>query len=749
MRTSALRELLRAAAFGALVSTASLGCKAKTLPIRAIPHEAGPRPSAFVDDDGFGPSLRAILIDGGTSPEREALVSGVVKKALARSLGRFEAGFATRGTQSVLGALELLRIGEGEASIFDEPATRALEGAVIDLSPRGNEGQVETLMRIRLSAVAPGSPRAIELAEHLGALTEWMKDTSRGDALIGLAAAERVAVARSLVDSSPAALDAAADAVDAWIDRAIEISTEARRTAEPPSRNVAMEAARALETGPTTLASLFLRHGDAKRALDRLGQSNARSIVNPALLDRIRRAAVNDAAFDWQRLAAVYRSQQLEDASDGPGTDPALWQAAQWGTALEAYRRDRTNPLSAMTVARALVQAGLSEAVPSILADALGAAPAPAFVAAGIALVVEAMANEAEVDDLASARRIFAAAAPIFAVGDRPDFAQQVDPSPARARYAMASLEVHGGDLSRAKALLETALATDPTAYGFTLLATIERQLGQDDLALANVRRAASAPDAESGLVDVAEAQFLAFEIHRDARADADATRSLADALRTALDARHRSTSERKTNSAPSQARAERALARALDAYDQSIGAGRALDRAMTAASADRAALSSTVLDAARRALVRGDVALGQAALNRALEASIDEDDLVYASLWVHFLEQQKRSSNDATARQILHGAERRSGWTGKLAAWSTGRLTTTELSAAARSSAQKTEARFYAALARLTAGETGAEAELRDIARCPLIDLLEVRIARELTTPRGRASLPSDIALP
>ena len=67
----------------------------------------------------------------------------------------------------------------------------------------------------------------------------------------------------------------------------------------------------------------------------------------------------------------------------------------------------------------------------------------------------------------------------------------------------------------------------------------------------------------------------------------------------------------------------------------------------------------------------------------------------------------------------------------------------------AAQSPSQKVEAAFYTAMASKVAGDPQAEERLKAVAKSPVIDLLEVNLARELTAPRMHAELPMGVKLP
>ena len=112
-------------------------------------------------------------------------------------------------------------------------------------------------------------------------------------------------------------------------------------------------------------------------------------------------------------------------------------------------------------------------------------------------------------------------------------------------------------------------------------------------------------------------------------------------------------------------------------------------------------------------------------------------------------LERQQKVPSDGTAERALRGSERRTSWTGKLAQCATGKLSEADLRIAAKNLSQRIELSFYTALASRVAGDPAAESRLRDVARSPVLDLLEVQIARELVAPHLRNELPRNVALP
>jgi hypothetical protein len=203
----------------------------------------------------------------------------------------------------------------------------------------------------------------------------------------------------------------------------------------------------------------------------------------------------------------------------------------------------------------------------------------------------------------------------------------------------------------------------------------------------------------------------------------------------------------------PARARTERLLARVLEHYGDRRGARRATERAYDASGSDMAQLTATILEASRRALTRGDLEAGRDAMRRALEAAIPDEDLVYVALWLKLLEQRVKRPSDGTVEEAFAAMDAQPGWPGQLRAWGRGRLDDAGLRRAARSRVERTEATFYAAMAKDRGDENDAALTgLRDVAKSVAIELVEVTIARDLLAARTsnlEVSLPNDIDLP
>src|SRR5262249_3803183 len=102
----------------------------------------------------------------------------------------------------------------------------------------------------------------------------------------------------------------------------------------------------------------------------------------------------------------------------------------------------------------------------------------------------------------------------------------------------------------------------------------------------------------------------------------------------------------------------------------------------------------------------------------------------------------------DGTVERALHAGSHTQ-WTAKLTAWASGKISDNDLTTAAQSASQKVEAAFYTAMASRANGDPSAEQRLRAAGTSPVIDLLEVQIAREMVSKDLRPTLPGNVSLP
>ena len=119
--------------------------------------------------------------------------------------------------------------------------------------------------------------------------------------------------------------------------------------------------------------------------------------------------------------------------------------------------------------------------------------------------------------------------------------------------------------------------------------------------------------------------------------------------------------------------------------FSDAAGAARATERAFLAAGQDKHELAATVLEAAQRAFLRKDVAGARAAVGRGLSAELDDDDFVYAALWLLFTEKDAKARTDGTATRALASIRDDGRWPSRLAQWGLGKLKDADLVAAAR----------------------------------------------------------------
>jgi tetratricopeptide (TPR) repeat protein len=394
-------------------------------------------------------------------------------------------------------------------------------------------------------------------------------------------------------------------------------------------------------------------------------------------------------------------------------------------------------------LAEMLVRFEMPEAAPLVLGEALGPEPSPVALGGVLGALRDALGREVDVGTPTTARRIFQAAERLLALADRETYRGKLDPSAAELRHLMAGIEIRSGQVDAARPLLLAALKEEPTVAGYTMLAMLERQVGNEEVALGHARHALELPAAELRVpgsaheLDAAEANLLLYELARDRGEKAKAQDSIARA-RQLVD------ETLQGRLAPvARVRAERLLARILDASGDRVGGAQALDRALTAAATDSPLLGPAMIGTIARALVVRDLTQARATLQQGIDADVDEEDLVYGALWLGFLEQTLREVPDGKVERVLGRAALGTSWTSKLARWARGKIDDAGLRAGARSYSEKVEAEFYLAMKAKIAGDPRAGAALARVAQNPLIELMEVDLARELLVAAGQPPRP------
>jgi tetratricopeptide (TPR) repeat protein len=714
------------------------------------PHDArspaatlskAPVRAVAVSDEAFSRQATAVLASGKFNQQRLNLLAGVVRRQLDRANSRFNNGHTDAGLAALTGAMYLLRAGEHPEAIFKD-RTSALGAAAAEVARTGDEGRAFALYQI-LSAVLPAGSERAEVAAHLAALRRWTKATRASGPMQAVSAKQRMAVDRSLFEATLPALRAAAQSTRDWINSAIDLSNRDQPLSSDFNREESIAAYRAIRSGGATFVALFLRHGDAAGAYNGIEEYDLVRVIPPVLRQPLERIVVDADPAGWSELFRLFNEAAQAERPQA-AIDAKLAEAAAWGSALELYRSDPTSMAAAMALALLLPHYGMAEVAPTVLARALSTQPRPNDVSFCMALVLRAIIAEDEIGELGAARRTFGAASPIIKLAESPRLAGQVHPNAARLRYVMGALETRAGQLARARPHIEAVVKVDPNPDALGLLAAIDRQRGALPQALASLGRVVTLARTTGSRTAEAEAWVTAFEIHRERGAPREARAALRAALDNVLVAR------KLALNTPAHARTERLLARVLEHYGDLRGAQRATQRAYDASTADLDELAATVLDAARRALTRGDLSAARDAVRRALDSGLEDEDVVYVALWLKLLERRLGLPPDGTVEEAFAVTDKRTGWSAKLRAWGRGKLDDGALLKAARNRVERTEAVFYTAMTMKPGSR--AELALQQVASSEAIELVEVVIARELLAqPSAKLELmlPADIDLP
>ncbi|HLV65401.1 MAG TPA: tetratricopeptide repeat protein [Polyangiaceae bacterium] len=739
MLRSRVRSSLLAVAFAA----SSLGCGGGSPPTARDPSAAGaavPLRPLSVSEADFAERTYQLLLDPEPSGERQNLLAGVVRRQLARAEARFSHGSEAAGLRALLGAFLLVRNGEFHPELV-RGTEKTLWSGAREVSRLGHEGYALALYSLLLRQLEEGAARA-EVQEHLDAIEEFSRATRGGGPLEAASSEARVALQRALLEPTDAALTDARERLIAWVRGALEANSSEQAMRTEFDQDETYEAYRALRGGTIALVALYLRHGDAAGALSALQQSELERLFPPELAEQLERAAEDRDADAWVQLFRLFESA-AESGSSLAVIDPQPMAAAAFGSALELYRTQPGALEAAMPLAAQLVKYGMAEVASVVLTQTITEKSPAAHVGVALAMVLNSMVAEDAEGQLDGARRTFVGAERLLALAEGPSFRGKVSPSAARVRYVMAALEARHGDLTRALPLVKQVLAVEPSADALMLLTSIQRQQGQFDAARATLDKVIGIAKKNQDLALETDAMIQKFEILRDAGQSEQAGIALEAALVKAVEA------QRQGRPGPSQARVERLLARVLEQYDNQPGVRRATQRAYAAANGDVRQLAATVLDVSRRAFTQGDLQAARAAAQRAIEASLGPDEIVYVALWLQLLERRLKVPSDGTVEEAYATIEEASGWPAKLRAWARGKLSDVDLHAVARDEAERTEARFYTALAKLPPGAPEARVALREIATSGAVDLMEVTIARDLLAPPTTYVLPERIAIP
>ena len=725
-----------------VVGACHLGCAARTAtPVQSAANpEATPIESVDVNDEAFAPSLLSVLQSEAPSPRRLGLLVGVVQRQLDRATKYFEAGHEEMGLAALRGALYIVRAGELRTEMLAGRSV-ALSYAAGAFARLGNEGQADALYSLLVERLPAGAERE-DAKQHLEALRRWQQDTRSPGSMQARGAAQQAALQQALLDPSAPALERARSETLAWTEQALTFGAEQL----PPQNNFeqdeAIEAFRAIRTGPLTFVAMYLRQGDAQGALAALDDDNVGRITAPSLRQRVESAAENDPEA-WAELFRLFESS---DESDEQGIllDPDLGRAAAWGAAIELYRVEPKSFRAAMPIASLLLAHGMAEAAPLLLAQALEGSDQTREASWALRFVLEAIRQAESLGDLPAARRVFQKAEPLIALSQREAYGGRVTPSASRLNFFMGAIEAGAGELEKAQPHLATAVKLEPTADAYRLLASIERQRRNYPSAIHALQRVIEISKGTGDASVQAETNLLLFDVQREMGDNARAAESLESALMLGLGARTAA------QSGQDLAVAERVLGRVLEQYDAKDAVRRASKRAYEASRNDIRQMTETVLDSSRRALTSGDLRAARDSVRRAVSADLADEDTVYAALWLKLLEQRLKVVSDGTADEALASIDSTNGWVAKLAAWGRGKLSAQDLLGQADTRVERVEAMFYTAMS--SPPDERALEKLREVAHSEAIQLVEVTIARDLIASQRKLpkpKLPANVQLP
>lgn len=677
-----------------------------------------------VSDDAFAGAVRDLLVSEPGSKERALRLQGVVSRQMSRAADRFKSKDRERAVNSLAGAMAIVHAGELTPEMLGPNGYSALRSASDEFARRGDEGRARASYEM-LSRIAPAQERA-DIKSHLDAINAWTRDTGGGGTMQTAGALEAAAVTRHLLEPSKEARDDAAAKTIDFVEKALQVRAARRARNAQISREEGMEAVRALETGPTVLAALYLRNVDAQGALKALETPSLREITRPELVKALEAVIEKPDSDKWLDVARMLRPppRQGRGEEEDFGRDTDLLRIASFAAATEAYRLDPTSPEPAAFVSAMLTDFGMGEASPAVVADAVKAQKDPRIVGLGLALTMQAMGTALEAEEPDSVRRTFNASQPILAAADA---VKRVQPSPAKVYAMMGEIEIREGRLADARKLLDAAVSREKTGATLLSLARLDYHDGQVKNALERLQQALASEDVAKDAALRGEILLLQSDITREQGDSGGARKPLADALKDLAKARSATEGD-------DRARVERLIARALDRFGAGPSALKALERALEAAPRDKRQSAATIGQIVGRAFVKGDLAGARDGLLRGVAAELGREDIVYYALWVKLLERQMRVPSDGSADRVLLNASEDPRWIGKVAQFGAGKVNSADLVAAARTPTQKTEALFYSAMDRKISGDSkGADDALKQVVGSAGLDLMEVALAREI----------------
>lgn len=731
------------------VSAGAIACAQSS----TVPPPAHPAPvhvtAPVLTDAEFAPTVLELLSDGEAVAGRTAHIASAVHYLLGRAQGYIDRGQPQLALDTVTGALLLARVGELHPKSLSG-FSLVLVNAADEASRRGDEGRARALYELAQTAGDGSNAANVRRAgDHLDALDRWEKATQSDGAMQAVASRRLGLVKRALLRREGPIVDEAEKSIVQWIERAIEINRADAPIESMFDHDERVAARLAFLTGAQTMIALYLRDGNAAGALGALDSDVMAAITEPRWVTLLISASEGntEAWMDWFRL--------YQSALEQPEFfDSDLARAAQWGIAVELARSEKNSTIAALPLLTLLPQLGMPDVGPAILASrSRGNKERPSAEEvqarrAAVGLMYASMDRLARRNELALARSVFEGMAPVLETWATHTEQNSKVPSATDFYETLGALEVRNGQLERALPLLTKANKARPSVDTLRILTTIERQRGQLSRALTLGKQMQDLASSQQLPIAESQARVLIYDTLFELGRTDEAAGVLQGTLEQLLALRQKPATPRFA------AAVERSLAQVLERYGELDAARRANERARAASKSDEAQLSDVLLDESRRALTFGELSHGRLALRHALEANLEGSTLVYAALWQYLLELRVKAVSDGTVEEALGRVVSESGWPGVLAQWGAGQLTDDQLTSRARTEPERVEARFYVAMKQYVQDrESPANTALSLIAKSPAIDLIEVRIARDLTSKGAatgaRPNLPRGVVLP
>jgi tetratricopeptide (TPR) repeat protein len=266
-------------------------------------------------------------------------------------------------------------------------------------------------------------------------------------------------------------------------------------------------------------------------------------------------------------------------------------------------------------------------------------------------------------------------------------------------------------------------------------------QTGDTEGALLTAKEAVNCAAREGDLLSEARAEEMLFRLYRQTGNEEQAHAALERSLRRIL--------VLKAMDLPSvsESSIERHLAGLLEYYGLEREVHKSYRRALAASRSNLVEVEITLTDMARAGLTLGNTSLTREAVESALDQGLPAENGIYIALWHQLTLKKGNHRTDGLSEQILSQAGDARGWLKTLRDFGLGTVSASELEKNASGIPEKTEADFYRSFGE---GSTkkGKKA-LERVAKSPAVDLVEVKIAADLSAQPQSYSLPEDISLP